>query len=121
MFIKTKYLWNAVVGRWCYALRSRLWNKDEWGKYKIYELITEYNKLTPKAKTLELKLDSIKFEAFLIYKAWNKDIIPTANRRNSKAFENISSNEDSVLSSRRYQEFKNLYQKIGNLKQKVLI
>jgi len=48
-------------------------------------------------------------------------MIPTANRRNSKTFYNISSNEDSVLSSRRYQEFKNLYQKIGNLKQKVLI
>lgn len=54
----------AVVGR--YALKGQLCSKDEWGKYKIYVLITEYNKLTPKAKTLELRLKSIKSEGFVI-------------------------------------------------------
>jgi len=52
--MQTNKFWNAVGGRRGCALKGQLWNNDEWGKYKIYVLIADYNKLTPKAKTLEL-------------------------------------------------------------------
>jgi len=77
---------------------------------KIPVLITKYNKLTPNAKTLELKLDSIEFRALLI-KVLTQQLTVGIFQISSPIKILFSQVED-------IKNLKNLYQKIGNVEQK---